>query len=144
LHEVTLFGDVLCHRDYIGLLKAQLADVAIALLLVTVHLTGNEDRRRRIEITATYTGEQVGGTGAAGGHGHTGNTRDTTAGIGREGGSLLMMYRYNADVGVLEKRVEEMRDHASGDLKNTLNASFFYIFSYIIGYLHVFVGVCLW
>ena len=51
------------HGDDVGLLEAELADGAAALLFVAVDLAGDEDGGGRIEVATTDGGEEVGRPG---------------------------------------------------------------------------------
>ena len=119
VHAEDSLRDGRGHGGDVGFLEAELADGAIAFLLVAIDLAGDEDGGARIEEAAADAGEEVGGAGTAGGHGDTGSiAEDAAGGLGCERGCLLVAHADDRGLADDVDGVDQMRDHAADEFED--------------------------
>jgi hypothetical protein len=137
VHAENSFGDGCGHGADVGFLEAELADGAISLHLVAIDLAGDEDCRAGIEEATTDAGEEIGGAGAAGGHGDAGRVaEDAARGFGGEGSSLFVAHGDDGRFADGMDGVDEMRDHAADEFEDGRNLARSKRFGDVIRCLH--------
>ena len=132
------------HRDNVGLLEAKLAHHTVALLLVAVHLPGDKDGRRGIEVGAGYARKQVGRARAAGRHRDGGHLGKPAAAFGRKGRALLMPHADDGRRATQVDRVEHVGDHAAHQLEHSRHLLHSKRLSDIVGSLHGSTAFTTW
>ena len=122
----------------VRLLKSALADFQLSLLLIGIHLPGDEHSGQRFKIRTRDACEQIGRTRAARGVGNARQPRDLRPAAGGHRAPLLMIAdmcarRILAPV----ERLHQVRHHASGITEDIGDALFFQKANNIVRRFHV-------
>ncbi|SHU32967.1 Uncharacterised protein [Mycobacteroides abscessus subsp. abscessus] len=115
-HQEVVLGDG--HRDAgdVGFLESIRTDEA------ATHLAGDRHNRDRVHLRVGQRGDQVGGTGAGGGHHDAdlaGGMRVTAGGMP---GTLLMTHQHVAHLGGVVERVIDGQDRTTGNAEDHFDA----------------------
>ena len=106
--EVAVFHHRQGQPEKVGLLKSALADHRLR------HLTRNGDQRDRVHVRVGNAGDEVGGTGAAGGHADAGFAGGAGVALGREGAALFVARQDGADLLRPCQRLVKLHARAAG------------------------------
>ena len=114
---VVVLGDGHGHALDVGFLKAVLAQQGGG------HVAGKGNHRHAVHERGGNAGDQVGGTGTAGGQHHAGAAGGTGITVGSVGGALLMGGQDVPDpVGIFIQLVVQVQNRAAGIAKNGIHA----------------------
>jgi hypothetical protein len=94
----------------------------LAVDLVARHLADQHDHRRRVLKRGVHTDRGVAGTGPAGHQEHTGLAGQLAVGLGHERGATFLAAGDEADLGRVEKRIEDFEVAFAGDAERHIDA----------------------
>ena len=106
--EVAVFHHRQGHPEKVGLLESSLANHRLR------HLAGDGDERDRVHERVGDAGDEVGGTGAAGGHADAGLAGGAGVALSRERAALLVAGQDGADLLGPSQRLMKLHARAAG------------------------------